>query len=127
MLKKVFVTTSSALILLLGAVPAHANVAADPVISTAGVAGGCVAEHAGAGSSINIVVEVAVEAPTATGLTVQCHVTQGTRHAHINGISALGTATGGGVLTGWDLASYSLCTEVHAVFATGGRYDKYCH
>ena len=127
MLRKTFIAASAALVLLLGASPAYANVVVDPVLDTDGIVGGCVSEHAGTGTTLNIVVEVALEAPTATGLTVQCHLVQGTRHGHVNAASALGSATGGGVFTGWSLAPYSLCTEVHAVFATGGRYDKVCH
>jgi hypothetical protein len=127
MLRKVFVATSAALVLLLGAVPAHANVTIDPVIDARGVVGSCIAEHTGTGNTLNIVVEAAVEAPSAIGLTVRCHLTQGTRHEHVNAASALGTAAGGGAFTGFALAPYTLCTEVHANFATGGNYDKFCH
>ena len=117
---------ASAFLLFAGALPAHANVVADPIVSP-NLAGGCISEFAGTGSSVNIVVEAAVTAPAgALSLSVTCHLTQGTRHADFGAIGVGGVAAGGGAVTGWSLASYTLCTEVHASFLTGPPYHKYC-
>jgi hypothetical protein len=128
--RKTILGVASAFMLLAGAVPAHANVVIDPVFGP--VTGGCFSEFAGTGSSMNIIVEAAVAAPAgAVSLSVTCHVTQqtwwGTRDGHVGAVGVAGVAAGGGVLTGWDLGSYDLCTEIHASFLTGPPYHKDCH
>lgn len=103
----------------------------DTVVS-ANLSGGCFGRHQGSGNNIDIVVAADVVATGSTSISVTCHVWQGARtstnyeHGHVGAFSAVSAAAGGGLVTGFNLAPYTICAEIHASFPAAPPYNKEC-